>query len=975
MHHVRLGLLFCLCLGWVSLASAQFGYHFGQNKIQYERFDWHILKTPHFDVYYYPEMEELARMGAAFAERAYEDLENRFELSLTYRVPLILYASHFHFQQTNITPGFIPEGVGGFFEFMKGRVVVPANGDMHHFERVIRHELVHVFAYSKALRVLRDHRTPPDRYLPLWFNEGLAEYWSGTRDYQHHMVMRDAIATNYQAPMENLYRIYGTYLMYKEGEAWCAFVAETYGEEVLLRLIENFWMDRDFRKVIEYTLQRPFYRISDDWDTYLRKRYYPELPELEAPSLKSSGIAVEGFNAKPVVYQDKTHREVIYLANVQGYTSVFTVEVDSTYRPLRKPEVVLRGESSELAEAFHVLESRIDVNDAGEVVLSAKSGGRDVLHVLDLQQRRVTATYRFPDLVMLYSPAWSPDGQQIVFTAIDRSGRSDLYIYDRQTKTLRQLTRDYYDDRDPDWSPDGRYIVFSSNRTVSGSGDTYNLFLYDVARDDIRYLTYGPHLDFSPRWSPDGTYVLFTRSRKKGTTFTGPDIWLIEAYPHAQVPVLAGTDGHRYMERRAYQITSWTGAAFDPYWTKDGHIVYTAFEEFRFAVRHLGTVEEALRDVRARQEIQPDLIPHRRPWTFPMLDADSVVSVPYRRIYHLDYAQSQVSQNPVWGTTGGAFLAISDMLGDDQWYITVYNTANVRQDFIRSMNFSVLRLQLNRRANLGYGIYRFAGNRYDLTEPEAPAIFPIFWETLYGGVGLVSYPLSRFRRIEVQSSLNWSDKDIFIRGIRQKSVLLSNQFSFVHDNALYGLNGPMDGWRGNLTLAYTSDIRYAQVNYYTFILDVRRYLRPLRPVTFASWAMLRVNQGKRARLFLLGGSWDLRGYPFFSIRGQKIWFVSQELRFPLLERPGLYSPLLGFLGIASIRGAAFVDAAHAWNKGYFDREPQLGTGETLGSIGVGLRVNLFGALVLRYDVGYRYRDGFRRRDGRMFRQFFFGWDF
>ena len=77
-------------------------------------------RTEHFDIYYYGEMEETASIGASFAEEAYDELQVRFNSVVTRRIPLIFYNTLLHFQQTNTTPGFIPEGVGGFFEFMKG---------------------------------------------------------------------------------------------------------------------------------------------------------------------------------------------------------------------------------------------------------------------------------------------------------------------------------------------------------------------------------------------------------------------------------------------------------------------------------------------------------------------------------------------------------------------------------------------------------------------------------------------------------------------------------------------------------------------------------------------------------------------------------------------------------------------------------------------------------------------------------------
>ena len=125
----------------------------------------------------------------------------------------------------------------------------------------------------------------------------------------------------------------------------------------------------------------------------------------------------------------------------------------------------------------------------------------------------------------------------------------------------------------------------------------------------------------------------------------------------------------------------------------------------------------------------------------------------------------------------------------------------------------------------------------------------------------------------------------------------------------------------------------------------------------------------------MGGSWDLRGKRLYSVRGQKMWFTSHEFRFPIMEYPSVIIPVLAPFGIANLRGALFFDAAHAWNDDYFQINREINTGETIGAAGLGLRMNLFGSLVLRYDIGYSYRDNFRQRSDKLFKQFFFGYDF
>ena len=1123
---LRLGAAACVLAMMAPVATAQY---FGRNKIQYEQFDWHVLETEHFDIYYYPEMQTLAEHGAHFAEEAYEELEHRFDFSLTHRVPLIFYSSNLHFKQTNVTPGFIPDGVGGFFEFLKGRVVVPANGDLHRFRRVIRHETVHVFTYSKFTRVLRDHGKPVDRLFPLWFTEGLAEYWSGEPDYQHEMIMRDAMASNFFVPLENLNHIYGTYVMYKEGEALCRFISEVYGEEKILQLIENAWRDRNFNEVMEFVLREDFRDISDRWTRWLREQYLPMLEDADVPTLIADAVASRGFNMKPVVHERPDgSREVVYVASIGGYTSVYAMPIDADYQPSGEPEVLVRGGRSQDFEAFHLFESRMDVSEDGLLAFVTQRGERDVIHVYDLRARERVGLYDFDNLVAVYSPTWSPGSRQLAFTGIDKGGWADLYTYDRNGEALRRLTRDTYDDRDPDWSPDGSRIVFSSDRTAAGENGAYNLFTFDFGTASINYVTYGEHMDLSPRWSPDGSQIVFVSARRQPDgKFSAQDLWVADmsgegveeilsmgeredggvgvsedaslmdganesmgkredgsvgvstderltdgmggredgrmgvpeneslsdgvgegeagsvgmressgseeghalssqtperptahtenegvgarvnagpaerATSPAQTPTLPpaqSEEGASELKniqhspphpltpsythtattpRPTYRLTAFTSASFDPVWTSDDRLVFASFEDFRFTIRQM-EIDSLIAN--PRQTMLSRVPLDREPWAFERhVVADSTQRFRYRRRYQLDIAQGSVSTNPVFGTGGGASVLFSDVMGNDIWHVTAYSNNTLGRSFLESLNIGITRIHLGRRANYGYGIFRLAGQRYDRTDPDAPAGFPVYYEQVYGGVGLVSYPVSKFRRVEINTSMGWSRKDQFFDEVDLESVLLSNSATLVHDNTLYGLNGPVDGWRANLTVGYTTDVLNSNVSYYTVSADVRRYFRIVPGVTLASWGNVRANVGRRARLHLIGGSWNLRGYPFFRLRGKHLWFTSHELRFPLAIAPSAWIPVLEPFGIANLRGALFVDAAHLWNEGYNDVEFDPGSGfeigRTLGSVGGGLRMNIYGGIVLRYDIGYRFPTGFNWDERQTFNQFFFGWDF
>jgi hypothetical protein len=188
---------------FLSLPLTVFG--FGQNKVQYENFDWHFLQSEHFDIYFYRGSYRLAVFVANEAEEAYRDLKRDFQYEITERVSIILYKSHNDWQQTNVVDVYLSEGIGGVTELYKNRVVVPFEGSYKQLRHVLHHELVHAvmndMLYGGSIQSLISGQVVP---VPLWFSEGIAEYFSVGWDKKADMIVRDATINNTLPPINHI---------------------------------------------------------------------------------------------------------------------------------------------------------------------------------------------------------------------------------------------------------------------------------------------------------------------------------------------------------------------------------------------------------------------------------------------------------------------------------------------------------------------------------------------------------------------------------------------------------------------------------------------------------------------------------------------------------------------------------------------------------------------------------------------------
>ncbi len=147
--------------------------------------------------------------------------------------------------------------------------------------------------------------------------------------------------------------------------------------------------------------------------------------------------------------------------------------------------------------------------------------------------------------------------------------RTHLYVFDRTTRDLNQITSGDYDDSDAVWSPDGRLIAFVSNRTEEPDSNS-NTDIWIVSADNpdkgktLLRVTKNPGSDSDPAWSPDGARLCYV-------TVLEPDlIW----YATNQLAVISSKGGEARVLTRALDRN-----VLDPRFSKDGNSIRFLLED------------------------------------------------------------------------------------------------------------------------------------------------------------------------------------------------------------------------------------------------------------------------------------------------------------------------------------------------------------------------------------------------------------
>jgi Tol biopolymer transport system component len=991
-----------------ALPSLGFSQGFGKNKIQYQRHRWQYIQSEHYDIYFYGDGLAAAKFTAAVAESSYQQISRMLDFKMQARTPILVYNSHNDFEETNVSPEIVEESVGGFTEFLKNRVVLPYEGSAEQFRHVIHHELVHAmhlqFFYGTGAGATI--RGLAGFSWPLWYGEGHAEYFSRHWDSESDNFIRDAVVSGYLPPIPQL----NAFLAYKGGQALLYWIENRYGVEKVAQFNHAMRRWKNPERAIKDGFGMSMEDFSEAWHRGMREEYWPEIARRTAPAdlatpvtdhMKSSDFV----NNSPAL--SPSGDRLVYLSDKAGQFDIYIASTIESGKPRR----LIGGQKHSGLEELKWLRPGISWSpDSRQIAFAAKAGAHDAIHIVDVAKRKIIRTYK-PKLDGLWSPAWSPDGKTIAFMGM-QAGRSDIFLLHLQDGTITPVTNDAFSDLDPAWSPDGKWIAFVSDRGAFSQPVNDVLPLADYANTDIflirpdgtelQQLTTSPYAEKSPTFFHHADSLLFISDRN------GIDnVYLYDLPQRAEKPLTNLLTGANQLSAAAggdrVAFTAFYRGGYDVYLWKSPFaradslptLPLTPFRErqqkpgraFSLTGPIPSGVTASFTDRNSRPYktfvFDEDFRSGKAGWAADgaatvalppekRLSPDGSYNIrPYRHKFSIDYAGGAGGYDPFFGVQGYTQLYISDLAGNQQ--------IGLGLNLIYSLENSDLLLGWSNMASrLDYGVTLFHVVNFFQTQ------FGIERFRNLGADLAFSYPLSRFKRLELSATLTQlrDDNLFFIDLPTIVTNTLPITLAYVSDNSLFRFFGPFTGTRYRASVIAAPSLGSKSRTFQAGLVDFRNYFGITRDIGFAWRISGGASGGKNPMRFLLGGvdNWldrefarnleladitdfyfsnfvtPLRGADYYEQIGTRYFLVNVELRFPLVDYFIARFPLP--LGVAGIRGAGFLDVGSAWDSDKRFRATQKNAqGETvlrdvIAGYGWGFRANL-GIFLLRMDAVWR----------------------
>jgi len=921
-------LLVSLLLGGVAapaFAQTAMVPYFGKNNIHYDKFRWMIYTTDHFEIYYYPELQQHLERVAGYAESAYQQVSADLKHDLSFKVQLMLFKTHSEFEQQNVAPGDASsEGVAAFAEPTRDRMLLPIDEPSDELYGLITHELTHIFQFDIIPQSLIR------RNYPLWVGEGESDYERGLWSPMDLMTIRDAAVSDSvpkMTEMEGYGNTNNPRLVYNLGHAVFEFMEAKWGKEGIRQYM--FALRKSVIGGGEDAYEEAFKMKKEEFDQaferYLKDRFKPfrdkERPVDYGRDLSPNREKTEFADAwaiapspsgdlMAVVSVNRKDREidVVLVSTKDG--SIVRNLTHGFDKDMGFDHIVFMGERVE----FPWMSWSPKGDRLAYFVRTEKERTLIVQNVLtrEVELRVPMKTVDEPE-----SPNFAPDGKKIVFSAL-RNGVGDLFELNLDTKEIVNLTDDKFADAGPVYSPDGKFIVY--NVRVSGNNKLWRL---DLDTKKKTQLTFGTNDETAVQFVDDHTVVF-------ASTATDPAVPLEpEVARNGNIYNIWTLD---LSSGELRQYTDALGGNWMPVVLNQGkqnQIAFISYYKGEYSIRTLERKEPLHTASTADFGAPTEVIDFQAPLQHTLVKENIRKKGTFEKMFLEGRPPINVGVTNSGDIFGGTAVSFGDVTGDQQINVFASSISQYRTLSLSYVNLSSRfqwALQGYSQTIFFYG--QLGGVFYDPSfSPIISRDLAIATQTIRGGSAIGIYPLDRYRRLELSGGLIQLDEQyndptlqqqaeqyqasVYGQPVFRNGTLVPLGAAFVQETTIFREFGPLAG--NTMRIAYNVSPKVGSLlSRQTIDADLRHYLRIGGSGLLATRLRAFKSVGDFPDFLYFGGNSELRGYDYLQFAGQNTVFADAELRFPLIE--AALTPI-GVIG--GIRGVFFANVGGAW----FNNQP------------------------------------------------------
>ena len=441
---------------------------FGQNRIQYRKFDWKFFETEHFRIYHYDAAgRTLARYVSEQVENDIKIVEEKIGGQFPRRFKIIIYNSYDEYRQTNIGRKFDPDAQGspaGTVNLVGDKLVVYFTGEHTDLRRQTREGMSRVvmerMLFGETFREMVKNAVLMN--LPSWTVNGFLAYLVDGWDTQTNSRWKNMMDAHPNKGFHELSEMDPELA----GKAFWKYIADRYGDNDMKNLLYNMQLKTSLSMGIKMSLGQKVKETYDSVMNFYKDVYAAEALVKELPDTSASLIDIDVPEDGSVVRDIKVAPRGNDVAYVEWKNGEYKVIIQKT-KNQQERAVILQGgrtDYNELPDPNYPLMAW--ANNGLKLGILYKKGTQTRLRIYNSLKAKLE-TYVIPanrfDRVL--GMTFMEDDTKLVFSAVKKS-QTDLYEFTIRGSRMKNITNDAWDDVQP-WFVSGgsrKGVLFLSNR-------------------------------------------------------------------------------------------------------------------------------------------------------------------------------------------------------------------------------------------------------------------------------------------------------------------------------------------------------------------------------------------------------------------------------------------------------------------------------------------------------------------------------